>query len=67
MLVVPKPELEPGFDSEIDHGHAYSGVVHDYCLVRYIQHCQIKKLDRYGYEGLVAYALLTDSGDPSTF
>ncbi|GAU47849.1 hypothetical protein TSUD_404260 [Trifolium subterraneum] len=40
---------------------------HDYQLVRDRERRSVKPPERYGYEDLAAYALLTSSGDPSTF
>ncbi|KAK2396531.1 hypothetical protein QL285_058180 [Trifolium repens] len=39
----------------------------DYQLARDRDHRSIKPPQRYGFEDLAAYALLTSSGDPSTF
>ncbi|CAJ2663689.1 unnamed protein product [Trifolium pratense] len=39
----------------------------DYQLVRDRERRSVKPPERYGYEDLAAYALLTSSGDPSTF
>src|ERR1044072_6092998 len=67
-IVCPGPIVEPeepGSDHEEEVRD--QGGAQEYNLVRDRAPRQIQPLVRYGFEELVAYALLTSSRDPSTF
>lgn len=51
----------------MDHKLDVSGRVQDYILARDKEHHSPKSPQRYGYEELANYMLLTSYGDPSTF
>lgn len=68
-LVSPRHVVDQQHN-ELDSGSGRvqdSGVVQDYTLVRYREPRRITPLVIYAFEDLVAYALPTSFGDPSTF
>ena len=66
--VSSRPIVEPGEPCSDDEEEVLDeGGAHEYNLVRDRASRQIQPLVRYGFEELVAYSLLTSSGDPSTF
>ena len=66
IQLVHEPQAKPGFVTEIDNVPKVSDGVHDYCLVHDKEHRQTKPPERYGYEDLGAYAILTRSRYSST-
>lgn len=67
LQTVHGQQEKPGSDTEIDNEPEVSGGVQYYILVCDREHHSTKPPERYEYEDLVAYALLTSFGDPSTF
>lgn len=67
MQVMPEPQEEPNSGIEIDHESEVSSWVHGYILVCDKEHHLTKPSERYEYEDLVAYTLVTSSRYHSTF
>jgi transposase InsO family protein len=71
---IPSVHQQPPEPTTTNHDTTASGDTsedlggdNDYQLARDREHRSIKPPQRYGFEDLAAYALLTSSGDPSTF
>lgn len=67
LQIVPEQKEKPNSNTEIDNEPEVSGGVQYYILVCDREHHSTKPPERYEYEDLIAYALLTSFGDPSTF
>lgn len=64
---MPEQQEEPNSDTEVGHEPEVFGRVYDFILVCEREHNLTKSPERYGYEDLADYALITSYGDLYTF